>query len=50
MFVSFCNRTWETTKSGFSLHERLCEKNPNKREHNWCGKNILTKLGKECPK
>lgn len=34
----FCNRTWETTKSGFSLHERLCEKNPNKREHNWCGK------------
>ena len=34
----FCNKTWETTKGGFSLHKRLCEKNPNKKEHNWCGK------------
>lgn len=34
----FCNKKWITAKSGFSLHKRYCNKNPNRKDyisHTW---------------
>ena len=36
----WCKRIKITTNSGNSLHEKLCEKNPNKSGHYWLNKNL----------
>lgn len=34
----FCGKVWETTKAGFSAHERVCIENPNCKIFGWVGK------------
>lgn len=34
----FCNKTWETTKSGFGTHKRSCLQNPNRVSGSFLGR------------